>query len=94
MVKSESKSDLKCLSSAALAIRDQFCPLTSEAVLFKILAISSQMHLNGEVGIKIGLMCPPLLGGRHEKLHMCIPLYCARLELFDFPACRICNNFT
>ena len=41
-VKLESKSDLKHLSSAALAIIGRFCPLTSEGVLFKILAISSQ----------------------------------------------------
>ena len=74
MVKSESKLDLKHLSSAILAVRGQSCPLISKAFLFKILAISSQMHLNGEVGIKIGLMCPPLVEGRHEKLHMCIPL--------------------
>ena len=58
MVKLESKLDLKHLSSATLAIRGQFCPLTSEVVLFKILAISSQMHLNGEVGIKIGPQTP------------------------------------
>ena len=53
MVKLQSKSGLKCLSCATLAIGGQFCPLTSEAVLHKILAISTQMHLNGEVAIKI-----------------------------------------
>ena len=54
MVKSPSKLDLKWLSCATLAIGGQLCPLTSEAVVFKILAISTQMHLNGEVAIKIG----------------------------------------
>ena len=71
MVKSQSKSGLKCLSCATLAIGGQFCPLTSEAVLHKILAISSQMHLNGEVTIEIGVLRPSLAGGRHEKLHIC-----------------------
>ena len=54
MVKSPSKLDLKWLSCATLAFGGQVCPLTSEAVVFKILAISTQMHLNGEVAIKIG----------------------------------------
>ena len=75
MVKSPSKSGLKCLSCATLAIGGQFCPLTSEAVLHKILAISSQMHLNGEVTIKIGVWRQPLAEGRHEKLHIYRPLF-------------------
>ena len=74
MVKSPSKSGLKCLSFATLAIGGQVCPLTSEAVLHKILAISSQMHLNGEVTIEIGVLRPSLAGGRHEKLHISRPL--------------------
>ena len=60
MVKSPSKLDLKWLSCATLAIGGQLCPLTSEAVVFKILAISTQMHLNDEVAIKIGLQMPEL----------------------------------
>ena len=54
MVKSPSKLDLKWLSCATLAFGGQVCPLTSEAVVFKILAISPQLHLNGKVAIKIG----------------------------------------
>ena len=54
MVKSPSKLDLKWLSCATLAFGGQLCPLTSEAVVFKILAISTQIHLNSEVSIKIG----------------------------------------
>ena len=71
MVKSQSKLGLKCLSSAILAIGGQFCPLTSDAVLHKILAISSQMHFNGEVAMEIGVLRTSLAGGRHEKLHIC-----------------------
>ena len=54
MVKSPSKLDLKWLSCATLAIGGQLCPLTSEAVVFEILAMSTHMYLNGEVTIKIG----------------------------------------
>ena len=54
MVKSPSKLDIKWLSCATLAIGGQLCRLASEAIVFKILVISTQMHLNGEVTIKIG----------------------------------------
>ena len=67
MVKLQSKSGLKCLSCATLAIGGQFCPLTSEAVLHKILAISTQMHLNGEVAIKIGPQMPELCHPGHWR---------------------------
>ena len=65
MVKLQSKLGLK------LVIGSQFCPLTSEAFLHKILAISSQMHFNGEVSMEIGVLRTSLAGGRHEKLHIC-----------------------
>ena len=74
MVKSPSKLDLKWLSYATLAIGGQLCPLTSEAVVLDILAISTQMHLNGKVEFTIGVLRPALAGVRHEKLHMSSPL--------------------
>ena len=54
MVKLPSKLDLKWMSCATLAIGGQLCPLTSEAVVFEMLDISTQMHLIGEVANKIG----------------------------------------
>ena len=91
MVKSQSKLGLKCLSSAILAIGGQFCPLTSEAVLHKILAISTQMHLNGEVAIKIGVLRPSLAGGRHEKLHIYRPLL-QITPTFAYKTCKPLQN--
>ena len=71
MVKLESKLEPKHLSCVTLAHGGQLWTLTSYSVLLKILAISTQMHLNGEIGI----LYPSVAGGHHEKLHISSPLY-------------------
>ena len=48
-VEIEGKSELKNLSYVTIVDGGQLWPLISDAVLLKITAISTQMHLNGEI---------------------------------------------